>query len=113
MTIKEKMHGDVAVLTIKGKRLYFAGDTALYSDMRLVGNMGIDVAFLPIGDNFTMGLEDSLEAVRLIRPRAVFPIHYNTWDAIRQDVSHWASRVHNETSAKAIVLDPGTSFEID
>ncbi len=101
------------VLTIKGKRLYFAGDTALYSDMRLVGNMGIDVAFLPIGDNFTMGLEDSIEAVRLIHPRAVFPIHYNTWDAIRQDVAHWASRVHNETDAKAIVLDPGTSFEID
>jgi L-ascorbate metabolism protein UlaG (beta-lactamase superfamily) len=101
------------VLTINGKRLYFAGDTALYSDMSLVGEMGIDVAFLPIGDNYTMGPEDSLKAVRLIHPRAVFPIHYNTWDVIHQDAAHWASRVHNETDAKAIVLDPGSSFDID
>jgi L-ascorbate metabolism protein UlaG (beta-lactamase superfamily) len=100
------------VLTADNKRLYFAGDTALFSDMRLIGEMGIDVAFLPIGDNFTMGPEDSLRAIEWIAPGAVFPIHYNTFDVIYQDVAAWAQRVHNETKARAIVVDPGSSFSI-
>lgn len=101
------------VLTVKGKRLYFAGDTALFSDMRLVGDMRIDLAILPIGDNYTMGPEDSIHATRLIRPQAVFPCHYNTFPVIQQDVSGWARRITNETDSKAIVVDPGTSFTID
>jgi len=101
------------VLTARGKRLYFAGDTALFSDMRLIGETHIDVAFLPIGDNFTMGPEDSLEAIRYIRPKSVFPIHYNTFPVIAQDVVAWAQRVHKETDAKAIIVDPGGSFMVD
>jgi L-ascorbate metabolism protein UlaG (beta-lactamase superfamily) len=100
------------VLTINGMRLYFAGDTALFSDMHLIGEMGIEVAFLPIGDNFTMGPEDSIRAIQYIRPRATFPIHYNTFPVIHQDASAWARRVHNETSAKAIVVDPGSSITV-
>ena len=100
------------VLSIEGKKLYFAGDTGLFSDMQLIGDMGIDVAFLPIGDNFTMGPADALRAVDFLRPEAVFPIHYNTWDVIQQDVVSWAQRVHNGTNAKAIVLDPGDQFSI-
>ena len=101
------------VLTADGKRLYFAGDTALYTDMRLIGNLGIDAAFLPIGDNFTMGPADSIEAIKLIRPKIVFPIHYNTFDVIAQDASAWAQQVQNETDARAIIVDPGGDFSID
>lgn len=101
------------VLTADNKRLYFAGDTALFSDMSLIGLMGIDVAFLPIGDNYTMGPDDSIQAIKWIEPRSVFPIHYNTWDLLHQDVVAWARRVNNETKASAIVVDPGQSFTVE
>ncbi len=100
------------VIAAEEKTLYFAGDTGLFSDMQLIGDLGIDVAFLPIGDNFTMGPADALRAVEFLRPQAVFPIHYNTFDVIQQDVVSWAQQVHNNTSAKAIVLDPGNHFSI-
>lgn len=106
-------YGGVAcgfVLTLAGKRLYFAGDTALFSDMRLIGDQVIDLAFLPIGDNFTMGPEDSLRAINYIRPRAVIPMHYKTWPPIDQDASEWGNAVNNETTAQPIVLDPGASY---
>ncbi len=108
-------YGGVAcgfVLTLAGKRLYFAGDTALFSDMRLIGDQVIDLAFLPIGDNFTMGPEDSLRAINYIRPRAVIPMHYKTWPPIDQDVSEWGNAVNNETTAQPIVLDPGASYTL-
>lgn len=98
------------VLTVSGKRLYFAGDTALFSDMQLIGDMGIDLAFLPIGDNYTMGPEDSLRAIQFIRPRLVIPMHYKTWPLIDQDAGEWANRISSETNAQPIVLDPGASY---
>ena len=94
-------------------RLYFAGDTALFSDMQLIGDEGIDVAFLPIGDNFTMGIDDAVRACELIRAKLHVPMHYNTFPAIVQDVSHWANRITNETSASPIILDPGGSFTVE
>jgi L-ascorbate metabolism protein UlaG (beta-lactamase superfamily) len=100
------------VLTFKGQRLYFAGDTALFGDMQLIGDMNLDVAFLPIGDNFTMGPDDSLHAIRFLRPRYVIPMHYKTWPVIDQDASEWANRVNSETDAQPIVLDPGASFTL-
>jgi L-ascorbate metabolism protein UlaG (beta-lactamase superfamily) len=100
------------VLSARGKRLYYAGDTDLFSDMQLIGQGGIDVAFLPIGDNFTMGPEDSLQAIEFIRPRYVVPMHYKTWPPIDQDASAWANRVSSETSSQPIVLDPGASFAL-
>lgn len=102
------------VLTAKnsGLRLYFAGDTALFSDMSLIGDLGIDAAFLPIGDFFTMGIEDSIRAIRYVRPRFVFPMHYNTFPPIQQDVSEWANKVNSETDAMPIVLDPGGTYTI-
>lgn len=90
--------------------VYHAGDTALFSDMQLIGQKGVDVAMLPVGDYFTMGIDDSLRAIDLIRPTSVLPIHYNTFPPIQQDIAGWAQRVHTETSAKAIVLDPGGSY---
>ena len=80
--------------------------------MSLIGEEGIDLAVLPIGDNFTMGPDDALRAVQLISPRAVMPIHYNTFEAIQQDPHASAERVSNETSAQAFVLEPGGTLRL-
>jgi L-ascorbate metabolism protein UlaG (beta-lactamase superfamily) len=90
-----------------GKKIYHAGDTGLFGDMRLIGEEGIDLAMLPIGDNYTMGPDDALRAVKLIQPKKVIPIHYNTFDIIKQDATAWAARVRAETNTEAIVLQPG------
>lgn len=95
-----------------GKRLYFAGDTCLFQDMQIIGEEGIDLAFLPIGDNYTMGPADSLRAIRWIKPRLVVPMHYNTWPLIAQDAQAWASRVRGETDAEPVVLEPGGRYEL-
>lgn len=92
--------------------LYHACDTGLFSDMKLIGEEGIDVAILPIGDNFTMGPEDALKAVRFLQPKHVIPDHYNTWPLIAQDAQDWAEKVSAETSAQPVVLQPGESFSL-
>lgn len=74
------------VLEIEGQTIYHAGDTAEFSDMDLLGqNYDIDVAFLPIGDNFTMGPEAAIRAAQRIKAKKVVPIHYNTFPVIEQD----------------------------
>lgn len=74
------------LLTIEGKTIYHAGDTALFSDMKMLGELNrIDLAFLPIGDNFTMGPEDALIAAEWLKAEKVIPIHYDTFPFIRQD----------------------------
>jgi len=90
-----------------GKKIYDAADTGLFGDMRLIGEEGIDLAILPLGDNFTMGPDDALRAVKFIEPKKVLPIHYNTWDLIAQDAGAWAERVRRETKAEPVVLEPG------
>ena len=99
------------LLTIDGKRIYFACDTALFSDMRLYAH-GVDAAIVPIGDLFTMGIDDSIAATKLIEPKNVLPAHYNTWPPIEQDARRWAERIANETGAKPVVLEVGGSFEL-
>jgi L-ascorbate metabolism protein UlaG (beta-lactamase superfamily) len=98
--------------TQDGKKIYMAGDTGLFGDMRLIGEEGIDLAVLPIGDNYTMGPDDALRAVKLIQPKVVVPIHYNTWDLIAQDVTAWAERVERETSTLVKVIKPGENLTI-
>jgi len=100
------------LLTAEGKKIYLAGDTALFYSMRLIGEEGIDLAVLPIGDNFTMGPDDALRAIRLIEPAVVIPCHYNTFDVITQDPHAWAERVRAETSAEPVVLEPGEGYEL-
>ena len=96
-----------------GTDIYFAGDTALTYDMRLIGEAGgVDLALLPIGDNFTMGPDDALRATKLIAPKRVAPAHYDTWPPIHQDAAAWAERVKSETSAEPIVLQPGGVIEL-
>lgn len=96
--------------TNDGEKIYMAGDTGLFGDMRLIGEEGITLAVLPIGDNYTMGPDDALRAVKMLSPKHVIPIHYNTFDVIKQDAHAWAERVENETDVKAHVLEPGEQF---
>ncbi|MER3458135.1 MAG: metal-dependent hydrolase [Chloroflexota bacterium] len=100
------------LLYLQGKKIYHAADTGLFGDMRLIGEEGIDLAVLPIGDNFTMGPDDALRAVKLIQPRVVIPIHYNTWELIAQDPQAWKQRVESETQARCVVLNPGESYTL-
>ncbi len=74
-----------------GKRLYHAGDTALFLDMQLIGRGGLDAALLPIGDDFTMGPDDALDALDLLKPRLAVPMHYDTWPLIAQDADAFAA----------------------
>lgn len=99
------------LLTIDGQRIYFACDTALFSDMKLYAHR-VDVAVLPIGDLFTMGIDDSVAATQLIEPRLVLPAHYNTWPPIEQDAKMWAEQISQQTGAKPMVLDVGQSIEL-
>ena len=100
------------LLTTPGKKnLYIAGDTGLFGDMQLIGSIGIDLAVLPIGDNYTMGPADALQAVKFLKPKAVLPIHYNTFPLIQQDVAAWVQLVENETAVKVYPLQPGGSIE--
>lgn len=100
------------VLTVEQKKIYFACDTGLFSDMRLFGREGLDLAVLPIGDLFTMGPDDALEAVKLLAPRQVVPDHYNTWPPIEQDAAAWADRVRAQTEAEPIVIQPGETIAL-
>jgi L-ascorbate metabolism protein UlaG (beta-lactamase superfamily) len=101
------------LLTLSGgEKIYFACDTALFSDMKLIGAVGLDLAVLPIGDRFTMGPDDSLEAIKLLSPKRVAPAHYNTWPPIEQDASAWAAKVRDVTNAEPIVPEPGGKIEV-
>ena len=96
-----------------GKKIYMACDTGLFGDMRLIGDEGIDLAVLPIGDNYTMGPDDALRAVEFLRPKHVIPVHYSTFELIKQDPNAWAERVRSETDAEVHVLKPGESITLD
>jgi L-ascorbate metabolism protein UlaG (beta-lactamase superfamily) len=100
------------LLELAGKRIYFACDTALFLDMKLIGLAGLDLAVLPIGDLYTMGPDDSIEAVKFLAPKRVTPSHYNTWPPIEQDAQAWAASVRRQTAAEPIVLKPGESFQL-
>ncbi|MBX6351972.1 MAG: metal-dependent hydrolase [Thermoflavifilum sp.] len=100
------------LLTMGDKTFYHAGDTALFGDMKLIGELNrIDVAALPIGDNFTMGPEDALIAAEWVRARKVIPIHYNTFDLIRQDPEAFVKGLA-EKGIEGVALKPGETLEI-
>ncbi|KIL41080.1 metal-dependent hydrolase [Gordoniibacillus kamchatkensis] len=100
------------VLTLEGKRIYHAGDTCLFSDMKLIAAKGaVDLAFLPIGDNYTMGPDDALTAAEWVQAKAVVPLHYNTFPVIRQNAEQFAAAL-NERGIRGIVLEPGQSTQL-
>lgn len=105
--------GGFLLTTLRGYKIYLAGDTGLFGDMQLIGDEGIDLALIPIGDNYTMGPDDALKAVKLLRPRKVIPIHYNTFPVISQDPAAWANRVKTETSTQVLLLRPGESTPLE
>jgi L-ascorbate metabolism protein UlaG (beta-lactamase superfamily) len=94
-----------------GKTLYHAGDTALFMDMQLIGRAGIDVAMLPIGDNFTMGPDDALDALDFLRPKIAVPMHYNTWPIIAQDPAVFAARAATRGHTVK-VMNAGDTLEV-
>ena len=95
------------LIRMGSKRFYHSGDTALITDMQLLKGQ-VDVAMLPIGDNYTMGPDDAARAVEMIQPGVVLPIHYNTWDVIAQDPQAFKERVGGH--ARVEILEPGGSF---
>lgn len=98
------------LLTIEGKTIYHAGDTALFSDMKLIGERHpIDIAFVPIGDNFTMGPEDAATAIDFLQPKLAIPIHYDTFPPIKQDPNHFLSLLSKNNGK---VLKPGESITL-
>lgn len=95
------------LLTLPEGKVYLACDTGLFYDMKLIGEEGLDLAVLPIGDRFTMGPDDALRAAKLLAAKRVVASHYGTWPPIAQDAAAWAKRVEAETSSKVSVLEPG------
>lgn len=94
----------------EGKTVYHAGDTALFSDMKLLGEFeDLDLAFLPIGDNFTMGPEDAAIAAKWIKAKTVVPMHYNTFPVIEQDPKEFVSRLSSNTGK---VMEAGESIKL-
>ena len=99
------------VVRFGGKTVYFAGDTCLFGDMALIGEEGLDLAVLPIGDHFTMGPADAIRAIKLLKPKTVVPCHYNTFPQIEQDAAAFAARVEAETGCRGAALAPGETLE--
>lgn len=99
------------VVRAGGRSLYHAGDTALFGDMRLIGRHGLDVALLPIGDFYTMGPADAVEALHLLRPRLAIPMHFNSNDRIRVD-PHAFARDAAAAGHPVRVLAPGESLDL-
>lgn len=100
------------ILTIDGITLYHTGDTGLFYDMKLIGEMNnIDYMLLPIGDNFTMGINDAVKAVELVDPRFAIPMHYNTFPIIEADPNEFKKQVEYINKV-CIVLDYGKEIEL-
>lgn len=100
------------VLSIDGKYLYHTGDTGLFYDMKLIGEMTpIDYMLLPIGDNFTMGIIDATKAVELTNPKVAIPMHYNTFSVINANPQEFKKNVES-IGKKCIVMEFGQEIEL-
>ena len=100
------------IVNMGGKTLYHSGDTGLFYDMKLIGEMNsIDIAFLPIGDNFTMGIDDGVKAVEFLKPKKVVPMHYKTWPVIDTDPNEFADKLKS-FDTEVIIMKPGESVDI-
>ncbi|MGO4496021.1 metal-dependent hydrolase [Paenibacillus sp. 2RAB27] len=112
---KENIYTGMAsgfLLKVEGKTIYHAGDTGLFKDMKLIGKMNnIDLAFLPIGDNYTMGPEDAVIAAGYLKAKTVVPMHYNTFPVIEQDPNAFVA-ILEEEGIKGIVMSPGQQIAL-
>lgn len=101
------------IIQINGRTIYHAGDTGVFGDMQLIGELyEPEIALLPIGGHFTMGIKEAVKAVELIRPKIAIPMHYNTFDVISQDPLEFQQSVESKTSTKVIIMKPGESIEL-
>jgi len=99
------------LVSMGGKTLYHPGDTGLFYDMKLIGDMHpIDLAFLPIGDNFTMGVDDAVKAVEFLHPKKVVPMHYKTWPVIDTEPMEFAEKLA-DAPVEVVIVAPGDSIE--
>jgi len=92
----------------KGKTVYHAGDTGLFSDMKLIGNYDLDVVLLPIGGRYTMDIEQAVKACKLLKPKVAIPMHYNTWEVIRADPTEFKKKA----PCDVVILKPGETYEV-
>jgi L-ascorbate metabolism protein UlaG (beta-lactamase superfamily) len=99
------------VVRFGGKAVYFAGDTCLFGDMALIGEEGLDVAVIPIGDQYTMGPADAVRAARLLKAALIIPCHYNTFPPIEQDGEAFKAMIEERTESRCLPLKPGESHE--
>lgn len=100
------------LIKIGGKLIYHAGDTGLFGDMHLIGDLNeIDIAMVPIGDNFTMGVRDAVKAVQFLRPKIVIPMHYNTFESIKADPQEFV-RLVQSTRSQGLILNYGETYEV-
>lgn len=102
-------HAAGVLLDLGGKTVYHAGDTGLSLEMQLLEGR-VDLMLVPIGDNYTMGVEDAVRAVDFVKPKIVIPMHYNTWDVIRADPRAFQRDVGNR--AEVVILAPGESYTL-
>lgn len=99
------------LIRVSGRSVYHAGDTALFGDMALIGRGGLDLALLPIGDRYTMGPRDAVEALKLLRPRLAVPMHYDSFPTIRQNPRDFAARAA-EFGHQVQVMTPGSILDL-
>ena len=100
------------VIGMDGVNVYHAGDTAIFTDMKLIGELyHPDIALLPIGGRFTMGIPEAMMAANFIGAKTVIPIHYNTWDKITADPLQFKKAIERTTDIKVQVLKPGESMQ--
>ncbi|MCX7781464.1 MAG: metal-dependent hydrolase [Negativicutes bacterium] len=99
------------IVNFFGKTFYHTGDTGIFGDMQLLGRLeSIDCALLPIGDNFTMGPDDAVEAAGMLKPKLVIPMHYNTWPLIAQDPYAFKAKTESVYNIPVQVIAPGETF---
>lgn len=101
------------IVNFYGKTVYHTGDTGIFGDMQLLGRLeSIDCALVPIGDNFTMGPSDAVEAVSMLAPKMAIPMHYNTWPLIAQDPASFKQQVENRLNIPVHIVNPGETIDL-
>ncbi len=112
--IHSSAHGNPVGVIIGGSdaRIYHAGDTGLFAEMQYIHELySPDIALLPIGGHFTMGVMEAVKAVELLKPKIAVPMHYNTFPPIKADPEEFKRKVEEKTSTKVVVLKPGETLE--
>ena len=98
------------IIFYNNKKIYHAGDTGVFGDMKLIGEMyPLDLAFVPVGGHFTMGIKEAQKAIQLLNSKKIVPIHYNTFDLIKQVVDE---SLIKESNSQLLILQPGEEFTL-